>query len=396
MNKIIFATKTVLSVFLIGTLFSCNNNNNKLMKLNLTKLPVTGLTGNLAKGVSATYAALIDGKLIVAGGANFPGKLGFEGGSKAFYNDIMLYDAARSEWKLIGHLPDSSAYGVSVSVTDGALWIGGNTALKSLANCYKVSLNENDSVKLENFPVLPATMDNFAGCASDDLVFVGGGIENGKPSNSLYCIHVETDSVWTKLPDFPGMPRVQPVLAAIETNGKKYVYLMGGFFGGNVENNPAMATDVLRYDVTEKIWEKVGEQTDAETQKPFSLGGATAMVFDNRYILCLGGVNHDIFLDAITTQYNIGNDTTTSAEEKARLNLGFSKNYMTQPIEYYKFNTECRIFDTKNNSWTVIGNTPDVARAGATLVFNRKEFFAVQGELKPGVRSAATMRGEIN
>lgn len=366
------------------------------MKINWIKLPTNGLQGDLAKGVSATYAALINDKLIVAGGANFPGKLGFEGGSKAFYNEIMLYDAAKNEWKLAGHLPDSSAYGVSIPVTGGALWIGGNTASKSLANCYKVSLTENDSLKLDYFPSLPATIDNFAGCSLGDDVFICGGNENGKPSNSLYHINAKTDSTWTKLPDFPGMPRVQPVLAAIKKDGKKYVYLMGGFFGGNADNKPAMVTDVLRYDVAEQKWDKVGKQTDAETQKPFSLGGATAMPFDNRYILCFGGVNHDIFLDAITTQYNIGNDITTSTEEKARLNLEFSKNYMTQPIEYYKFNTECRIFDTATNSWTIIDNTSDAARAGATLVFNGKEFFAVQGELKPGVRSAVTIKGEIN
>ncbi|MDO5666023.1 MAG: cyclically-permuted mutarotase family protein [Bacteroidia bacterium] len=387
-------TKIILSIFLIGTIASCSHNN-KQMKLNLTSLPVTGLSGNLAKGVSATYAALIDDKLIVAGGANFPRKLGFEGGSKAFYNEIMLFDKTRSEWKLIGHLPDSSAYGVSVPVIGGALWIGGNTASKSLAKCYKVSLTENDSVKLDDFPALPAPMDNFAGCVSGDLVFVGGGIENGKPSNSLYCINIKTDTAWSKLPDFPGTPRVQPILAAIEKDSKKYVYLLGGFFGGNAENKPAMATDVLRYDVAEQKWEKAGEQIDVTTQKPFSLGGATAMPLDNRYILCFGGVNHDIFLDAITTQYNIGNDTTTSAEEKARLNLEFSKNYMTQPIEYYKFNTECRIFDTFTGNWKTINVTPHTARAGATLVFNGKEFFAVQGELKPGVRSAVTIKGEI-
>lgn len=71
----------ILSVFLVACLISCgDNNNSKQMKLKLTQLPVNGLYGDLAKGVSASYAALIDQKLIVAGGANFPGKLGFEGG----------------------------------------------------------------------------------------------------------------------------------------------------------------------------------------------------------------------------------------------------------------------------------------------------------------------------
>ena len=44
------------------------------MKINWSKLSTEGLMGDLSKGISAAYAALIDGKLIVAGGANFPGK----------------------------------------------------------------------------------------------------------------------------------------------------------------------------------------------------------------------------------------------------------------------------------------------------------------------------------
>ena len=68
---------------------------------------------------------------------------------------------------------------------------------------------------------------------------------------------------------------------------------------------------------------------------------------------------------------------------------------MTQPIEYYKFNPECRVLDTETNVWTTINTTQDVARAGATLVYNGKDFYAVQGELKPGVRSAITIKGII-
>ncbi len=74
-----------------------HNNTNNDMKITWTKLTTKGLNNNLAKGgLSATYAALIDNKLVVAGGgANFPGKPGFEGGSKAFYNEIMLYDSTK-------------------------------------------------------------------------------------------------------------------------------------------------------------------------------------------------------------------------------------------------------------------------------------------------------------
>ncbi len=386
--------------FLAAVPASCRHsksdtNHSETMQINWEELSTDGLQGNLAKGVSAAYAALINGNLIVAGGANFPEKLGFEGGRKFFYNDIVQFDASTNKWKLVGHLPDSSAHGVSVPVAGGALWIGGNNASQSLNKVYAVSLSPKGTVKLTPFPALPAAMDNFAGCSSGDMVFVGGGNMNGAPSNVFYCINVKTDSAWTELPPFPGIPRLQAVMVSMEEEGKTYVYLLGGFFGGDETSVPAMATELLKYDVSAGAWTKAGDQMDPGTQKPFSLGGATAMQLDNRYILCLGGVNHTIFLDALTAQYKIAHNPALSTREKEKQNLEFSKRYMTQPPQYYRFNSECRIFDTKTNEWHTIDSTLNAARAGATLVGDSRKFYAVQGELKPGVRSPETWRGEI-
>lgn len=376
-------------------MISCNAKNVREMNIEWSKLSIKGLDGDLAKGVSASYAALIDGKVIVAGGANFPGKLGFEGGTKALYDEIMIYDSDSESWSVIGKLPDKSAYGVSLSISDNvAIWLGGNSDTSSLSTTYKVSLDD-EIVSVEPFVNLPVAIDNFAGCTINNKLFVGGGVADGKPSKSFYMLNVESDKEWVQLPDIPGLPRVQPVMSAIKIDGKEYVYLLGGFFGGDKDNTPTMATDVLCYDVEIKEWTRVGEQIDAETNNPFSLGGATAMTLDDRYIVCFGGVNYDIFLDAISTQYSIGNDITLSVEEKGTKNLEFSKHYMTQPVEYYNFNKECRIFDTQTGTWTTIDITPNAARAGATIVYNDNEFYLVQGELKPGVRSPETMKGKI-
>lgn len=368
---------------------------NNTMKINWNKLSTAGLNGDLTKGVSASYAALINGKLIVAGGANFPGKLGFEGGAKAFYDEVLIYDNTSEDWKVIGRLPTPSAYGVSVSVSEGALWIGGNNEKESLKSCYKLSLSPNNEISLKPLVDLPFPMDNFSGCSINETVFVGGGIVDGKSSNKFYCLDTKTDSEWVELPDYPGIPRVQPVLVALETEGKTYIYLLGGLFGGDENQEPAMATDILRFDVAENVWSVVGEQIDPETGNPFSLGGATAFAINNRYIICLGGVNYDIFLDAITTQYNIGFDSKLTPEEKKEKNLNFSKHYMTQPVEYYKFNTECRVYDTHTGEWITIDNTTNSARAGATLVTDGNRFYAVQGELKPGLRTSISYMGEV-
>lgn len=389
------AIRNIIFVMTLIVMISCNDKDVKEMNIEWEKMSTVGLEGDLGKGVSASYAALIDGKIIVAGGANFPGKLGFEGGTKALYDEIVMYNSETESWNVIGKLPEKSAYGVSIALSkEAAVWIGGNSDSASLKTAYKVMLNDG-SLSLEPFVSLPVAIDNFAGCAINNKLFVAGGVANGIPSNSAYMLIVGMDNKWIQLPDFPGIARVQPIMSAVEIDGKEYVYLLGGFFGGDKDNAPTMLTDILRLDVQTNEWKKVGEQIDSDTKQPFSLGGATAVALDNRYIICFGGVNYDVFLDAITTQYNIGNDDTLSPEEKGASNLEFSKNYMTQPIEYYNFNKECRVFDIHNGTWTIIDVTSNAARAGATMVYDGNEVALVQGELKPGVRSADTWKARI-
>ena len=68
---------------------------------------------------------------------------------------------------------------------------------------------------------------------------------------------------------------------------------------------------------------------------------------------------------------------------------------MTQPVDYYKFNREYRLYDVVTNSWATVDKASQGARAGAVLVGNENEFFVVQGELKPGVRTPETWKGSI-
>jgi N-acetylneuraminate epimerase len=354
------AIRSTFIALIFHTFLSCQEMNKTTTNLKIIwqRIPADGLTGNLQKGVSAAYAAISHDKLLVAGGCNFPDKLGFEGGVKVYYDDIVMMDTTiLDKWTHVGKLPKPAAYGVSIRLSSNeTLWIGGNTGNESLKNVYSVSLQRSGEPKLDSLPFLPATMDNFAGCAIENSIFVGGGNVNDKPSNDFYSIDIKNDSIWKKLPPFPGIPRVQPVMAGIKNAERNYVYLLGGFFGGDEFHLPEMAKDVYRYCVEDSTWEKVGEQIDPDTQKPFSLAGAVAMPLQNRYILCMGGVNYDIFLNAITTQYNINFNRLLTDKEKKQKNDTFSKTYMTQPIAYYKFNPECRIFDTKTNQCRTFEN----------------------------------------
>ena len=388
-------TKSVLFVLSLIILTACTEiQKEQSMKIDITTLTTQGLQGDLQKGVSASYAALIDDNLLVAGGCNFPDKLGFEGGKKVFYDEILLFNKTQNQWQTIGKLPEAAAYGVSVAIPDGYLWIGGQTATNSLANCYKVQYSKEKALTLNSFPALPEPLDNFSGASVGSKVFVAGGNASGKASNKVFYINTATDKEWKQLPDFPGDARVQPVLAAIEKDNDTLLYVLGGFFGGDATKTPTMGEKVLAFSLKQQQWQEVALQENPN-KEIFSLTGATALAIDNRYIACFGGVNHSLFINTITDLYHLGKDTSLTDEQRKQKNYDYMSHYMTQPIAYYKFNQECYLFDTHTKQWSVLNIQPDFARAGATLVGTPSEFYLIQGELKPGVRSPKTYKLKI-
>ena len=388
-------TKSVLFVLSLIILTACTETQKEQsMKIDITTLTTQGLQGDLQKGVSASYAALIDDNLLVAGGCNFPDKLGFEGGKKVFYDEILHFNKTQNQWQTIGKLPEAAAYGVSVAIPDGYLWIGGQTATNSLANCYKVQYSKEKALTLNSFPALPEPLDNFSGASVGSKVFVAGGNASGKASNKVFYINTATDKEWKQLPDFPGDARVQPVLAAIEKDNDTLLYVLGGFFGGGGTKTPTMGEKVLAFSLKQQQWHEVALQENPN-KEIFSLTGATALAIDNRYIACFGGVNHSLFINTITDLYHLGKDTSLTDDQRKQKNYDYMSHYMTQPIDYYKFNQECYLFDTHTKQWSVLNTQPDFARAGATLVGTPNEFYLIQGELKPGVRSPKTYKLKI-
>jgi len=384
----------LLLIFLLALISCIETQKEQPMKMNITALTTQGLEGDLQKGVSAAYAALIDDNLLVAGGCNFPDKLGFEGGKKVFYDEILLFNKTQNQWQTIDKLPEAAAYGASVAIPDGYLWLGGQAATHSLATCYKVQYTKEKGLNLTDFPALPEPLDNFSGASVGSKVFVAGGNASGKASNKVFYINTTTDKEWKQLPDFPGDARVQPVLAAIEKDNDTLLYVLGGFFGGDATKTPTMGEKVLAFSLKQQQWHEVALQENPN-KEIFSLTGATALAIDNRYIACFGGVNHSLFINTITDLYHLGKDTSLTDDQRKQKNYDYMSHYMTQPIAYYKFNQECYLFDTHTKQWSVLNIQPDFARAGATLVGTPSEFYLIQGELKPGVRSPKTYKLKI-
>ena len=159
-------------------------NDNAFNTVAYRSLPALTVGGK--EGVSAPFAGMSKGSLLVAGGCNFPGKPAAEGGEKVFYRDIYELEnpaSYKSNWKKAGQLPEALAYGVAVPVPEGLVCIGGTNGKESSAKVFLLE-KQKSGIKCVNLPALPQALDNMAGAIGGGYIYVAGGQTNGTSSRN--------------------------------------------------------------------------------------------------------------------------------------------------------------------------------------------------------------------
>ena len=348
--------KGIILLLLITSLFiSCSSN-----KADETTVAWQAIE-KLPNALSAAYAGVADGELIVAGGCNFPGVPAHEGGTKSFYDNI--YSLKNGAWqRLPAVLPAASAYGVAISSGEGLHIIGGTADGKQ-------SLTQNlilTKGEMKALPAMPFGLDNTGGAMLGNDIYIVGGLSDGTPTNRALRYDTRAQQ-WSEIEPYPGEPRVQPVVIAQNAAEEKRLYVMGGF-------NPAtknVMQDGWAYSPRAKQWLPLHEA-------PVGLNGGFAFGAGVHTILASGGVNKERFTEGL----NVLGDSAR-------------REYMTHEPAWYRFNDTLYAYNTIINRWCATGVMP-AARAGASLVAAHGGWYLIAGETMPGVRSAEVWFGVVD
>ena len=327
-----------------------------------TKIPAYPIQ----QGVSAPFAGFIDGKLVVAGGCNFPDIPAAEGGKKVYYRSLYTYPVSQdsiSDWSEEKGLPLPIAYGASVETGNGLVCIGGmneNSSLKDVFYLKKDSCNKG--IMIERLPPLPEGIDNAAAAILHKTLYVTGG-NQGNSGNALYSLCLERDTAWVKLADYPGAKRLQPVLLASDDA----LYLMGGFEVDPQTKKSVISSNFMVYHVAENRWGETFDVPQMNDGTPRALVGCAGTRVGNKFLVA-GGVNHSIFKAAV--------------EGKA------PQDYMKRPVEWYQFSKDLLVYDFTASKWSVIPNVEGMNKAGGSLLYHKGTVYMVCGEKKPGIRTS--------
>lgn len=349
--------KKILAILpLAAALIGCCNNKN-------TSNDMPAYEEGYEQGVSALYGAAYDNTLYIAAGCNFPCLPAADGGSKRYYKGIYKSPIAEPfEWEKAGELPAASAYGVTVQKDNKWYIVGGLNEEKALNSTYRITIKK-ENLAIDTLAPLPCTVDNAAGCITlDNILYIAGGNADGKASARVFALDLNVDTAkWEELPPMPA-PRVQPVCVA---NGKN-ICIWGGFCSGDPANAKVYTDGVMLSRDTNSRQTLGATHTDGDT---ITLSGGCAINIGDGNIYATGGVNKEIFLDAISGSYKLID----------------RKEYMKQPAEWYRFNN--KLLKYNSSGWELIESEKDFARAGALLLNYEEKLIYIGGELKPGIRT---------
>ncbi|MBR5478406.1 MAG: hypothetical protein IKV19_08230, partial [Bacteroidaceae bacterium] len=346
----------------------------------------------LDKAVSGHYAGWINGSLSTYGGCNFPDIPCADGGQKVYY---------------------PRAYGASVQLPDGAVYLGGMDATSSLCECLFINATDGTSTSIASLPV---ALDNFAATYYDGTIWVAGGQSNGTPNKDVYALPFSSGKVkaengaWSKVATLPDECRLQPCVAVQNTASGHALFVFGGYQpkgktngkvkaeSGKVETEPTVNatvhTDGIYVPIAElkkgcvapTQWKRtastmawIDNATDGERkQKIQAIVGSTCSPVGYSHVLFFGGVDHDIFKSAIEGKQD--------------------SMYLRHAPEWYKFREDVLTYHTITDSWGILPGDSLLARAGACLTpeTGSNGWSYSGGELMPGVRSTDVTHIEVS
>jgi N-acetylneuraminic acid mutarotase len=311
------------------------------------------------EGFAGMFAGVSNGELFCMGGANFPDKRPWEGGTKKWYSNIYKFNDS-SQWvKLNDTLPFPLAYGVSISARNKIYVIGGNIDNVHTNKVFTLQWI-GSAMQREDLPSLPVPLANMAGAIINNLIILAGGSSSSSGPPLKRCFGLDLDAVhkgWFELPAWPGPERSYPTCAVVDN---KFYLLSGERVGVNRKNEKFRYILQDAYCFTPKkqkgkwfgSWKPI-----APLPKGAAAAGNPSPVLKDGSVLISGGV------DAITALH-------------------------THQPTHPGINRGIQVYNPKDDSWQIVVNSDTIpARVTLPVVYWNNQWVLISGEVKPGVRT---------
>jgi N-acetylneuraminate epimerase len=303
-----------------------------------------------AEGFASAFAGVSQGALLVAGGANFPGKRPWEGGTKVWYDEVFVLESPEGPWRLGGRLPKPNAYGVSFSTPQGVVCAGGGDAREHWRDVFLLTW-DGAKVQAKELPPLPDPVAFGSGAALGSEVYLFGGTARPDATTALATFQMldlaAATPVWVELPPCPGPARMLAQVGILDGD----FYVCGGVSLHAGPDGKAVRTylrDAYAYS-RKKGWRKLADMPHAVAAAPSPMPVAPT-----------------------------GELLVVSGDDGQR-------GHLIGP-QHPGFPQEMLAYDARHDTWRKAAEAP-FSRATAPTAFWRGTWVIASGERKPGYRS---------
>lgn len=347
--------------------------------------PVIGETVSI--GLAGPLTGVTNDVLIIAGGANFPDGLPWNGGKKKYHDDIFVLQHKKNgkfHWldTKAQKLTDATAYGANVSTKYGIAYLGGENE-KGISDAAILLQWNSQSKKIEiiKLPNLPIPLTNASATVYKNIIYIAGGETINVVSDKLFSLNLDdTAKGWKQLPNLPYA--VSSAVLAVQSNGKQQnIYLLGG----RKKNTNAVSdfyNSVYAFNLTTGTWQQ-------EEQIPSPKAAGTGIAVGKNQILLFGGDEGETFNKTETLIMAIANE-----KDEVKKNALIEQKNKLQ-MAHPGFKPEVLLYNTVTNNWSQLANIPFPSAATTTAVLWGKCIFIPSGEIKAGVRTAQILLGTI-
>nr|WP_313966156.1 hypothetical protein [uncultured Porphyromonas sp.] len=361
-----------------------------------------------AKGVSGHIAGeLLPGQLVMAGGCNFPDRPAREGGAKRYYSEIYLADylgamyaaceAKASEldmgWKLVGHLPQPTAYAAFQQYFGQLIVAGGQSEAGELRDAYIIQLSDSLGVEIIPLPSLPEPRSGMASALIGDVLYLIGGRVNGKLSNTVLSLEfLRPEAGWREETPYPHSPFLK--LVAATNKGERgrsdyvpYLGVMGSFTGVDDPNQPVRAdVTYMAYTPETKQWQTYKIAPD-DPIAAHGFGGGYASEYSNSFS---GGVRADLFVTALQREKDLKAAKAKGNRRLVKRLQAEQRAYLSHDPAWYGFCSDWYSFDKSRGRGEAKSEFHFDGRADAVYLDRYSCAMAgmlIGGETMPGVRT---------
>lgn len=344
--------------------------------------------GSTSLGFAGAVNAVFNDALLVAGGANFPGKMPWEGGKK-YYSDriqILIKQNGNFAWStktLAAKLPEPVAYCGNTATDLGVVYAGGEGPNGLSNKAFIIDWDTSDlNINIKRLADLPFAVTNAGLTHVGNVVYLVGGDKEKNSSGSFYMLDLSAkEASWKKLPDLP----MQLANALVIAQANK-IFVIGGRTK-TASGISDLHHTTFAFDLKTGTWQQLADVSDGKQTTNFSAGAGVAVA--NDLILVTGGDNGEVFhkIENYISQI----EKSQSQQERARLTT--EKNKLS--LNHKGFYKAQLVYNVATNKWAKIGQLPFPAHVTTTATKWGNDIVLSNGEIKPGIRTPSVMIGKI-